>query len=150
MKVIEGASKLKSILLIFFVLCAWHSIHNTLSAQTSSPYSRYGIGELNGKGLVESFGMGGTSIALQNDTTPIFFINTGNPASYSTNRLTTAELGVNFNSLQLQNSTTKNTVHDAGLGYLTMAFPIKRWWGASIGLTPYSSVYLRINHAQPN
>src|ERR1035437_8801339 len=95
-----------------FLICFLLFQFSVAKAQTAvnSPYSRYGIGDLTGKGFSQNFSMGGTTIAMQNDSLPMFFINNGNPASYSTNRLTTADLGVNFNHIQLQNSSSKSSI----------------------------------------
>jgi len=135
---------------LFFLFIVFCIIHTTSIAQisNSSPYSRYGIGDLSGKGYAQGFAMGGTNIAMQTDTTPMFFINSGNPASYSNIRLTTAELGVNFNSIQLQNSSATKTVNNASVGYVSLAFPITKWWGSSIGLTPYSTVGYKVSDHQ--
>lgn len=140
----------KYIALAFFLFNTLYLLYNTSSAQVtnSSPYSRYGIGDLSGKGFAQGFAMGGTTAAMQNDSTPMFFINTGNPASYSTIRLTTAELGENFNRMQLQSSTAKKTINNASLAYLSLAFPLKKWWGASIGLIPYSTVGYKVSDHQ--
>ncbi|HET6225013.1 MAG TPA: hypothetical protein VFF27_01955 [Bacteroidia bacterium] len=110
------------------------------SSNTSSPYSRYGVGDLIGKGFAQGFALGGTHIALQNDSTFIFFINNGNPASYVNTSLTTAELGLNYSIVELQNAKTKNIAPNAALAYVSMAFPVKKWWGSSIGLIPFSTV----------
>lgn len=132
------------------VIIALFLIHNTASAQktNSSPYSRYGIGDLSGKGFAQGFAMGGTHIAMQNDSTAMFFINNGNPASYSNLRLTTADLGINFNRVQLESADIKQTVNNASLAYLSLAFPIKKWWVGSIGLIPYSTVGYKVSDHQ--
>lgn len=109
-------------------------------AGSQSPYSRYGLGDISAKGLAQNFAMGGTSIAMQNDSAPILFINPANPASYSNMKLTTAELGMNLSQLNLESSTASNKVNNASFSYFTIAFPLKKWWGASAGLMPYSSV----------
>lgn len=146
---INSTSKLRSVVFAFLVLNTFYSFHTTFAqTSTSSPYSRYGIGDIPGKGFGQSFAMGGTTIAMQNDTTPLFFINTGNPASYTGFKLTTAELGANYNRVQLQSATTKKTVNNASLGYISMAFPIKRWWGASVGIIPFSSVGYKVSDQQ--
>ena len=146
MKKIKSSS-LKSISFAFFVLINWCSLHNTASAQVnSSPYSRYGIGDVSPKGFEQSFAMGGTNIALQNDTTAMFFINNGNPASYSNIRLTTADIGLNFNSLQLQNTSAKQTINNASFAHLSLALPFKKWWVGSFGLTPFSSVGYKVSN----
>ncbi|HEX8516801.1 MAG TPA: hypothetical protein VF868_11415 [Bacteroidia bacterium] len=138
--IISGA-KLKTIILVFSVLHLLHSLNNKTFAQnTSSPYSRYGVGDVNSRVYGQGFAMGGTSIAMQNDTTPLFFINSTNPASYSGVYLTTAELGMNYNRLRLQSADTKKNINNASFGYVSIAFPIKKWIGASFGLVPFSSV----------
>ncbi len=150
MNTIKSVSKLKLIVFVFFVLGTLYSIHSTSTAQVtnSSPYSRYGIGDLSGKGFAQGFAMGGTNTALQNDSTPVYFINTGNPASYSNIHLTTAELGENFNRTALQSTNAKKTINNASLAYLSLAFPVNRWWGASFGLIPYSSVGYKVSDHQ--
>lgn len=150
MNSIKSIIKLESIVFAFLLSATFLFIHPTSNAQisTSSPYTRYGIGDINGKGFSQGFAMGGSTIALQNDTTAMFFINAGNPASYSNMRLTTAELGVNFSRLQLQSSSDKKTLHNASVGYISLAFPFKKWWGGSAGLIPYSSVGYNVSEHQ--
>jgi hypothetical protein len=133
---------------VFFIFLQTAQLNSKAQIATSSPYSRYGIGDITGKGLSQAFALGGSNIALQNDTTPVFFINSGNPASYSNIRLTTAELGVNFSRLQLQSQSTQKSINNASVGYITLAFPFKKWWGASAGLTPYSSVGYNVREQQ--
>lgn len=136
---------------VFFVLTVISLISFSAQAQltNSSPYSRYGLGDIYNKGFAQGFALAGSSIALQNDTTPIFFINPANPASYSNIRLTTAELGLNYTRLQLKNQNTSTITNSASFGYVSLAFPIRKWWwGASIGLLPYSSVGYRVSDQQ--
>jgi hypothetical protein len=134
---------------IFFILLSFYSI-NISKAQTAtgSPYSRYGIGDIEGKGFAQGSAMGGTTIAMQNDSTPMFFINSGNPASYASARLTTAELGMDYKRTQMLSTNTKKTINNASLKYVAMAFPLKKWWGASIGLIPFSSVGYKVSDHQ--
>src|ERR1043165_7984559 len=151
MKIIKSVNKIKSVVLSFFVLFLSCSIHNIAKSQTvvSSPYSRYGIGEINNKNMGQTTSMGGTNIAVQNDSLPMFFINPGNPASYSNNRLTTAELGANFNRVRLRSTNSTGVINTASFSYITLAFPIKRWWGLSVGLIPFSNVGYRVTDEQP-
>lgn len=131
-------SRSRATLVVFLLL---NILNFTSRAQSSSsPYSRYGIGDLNNKTYGQGTALGGTTIALQNDTTAMFFINTSNPASYSNVRLTTAELGLNYNRITLMSATDKKVVNNAGFGYVSIAFPLKKWCGASFGMIPLSSV----------
>lgn len=145
----QKRKSIQSIVFALFVLTILFCANNINSqVANSSPYSRYGIGDQGNKGFGQNFAMGGTIIAMQNDSTPMFFINSGNPASYSNIRLTAAELGVNFNRLQLQSAGAKKTINNASLAYVSLAFPFTKWWGASFGLLPYSSVGYKVSDRQ--
>jgi len=144
---IFSGAKLKTIIPVFTLLQLLFS--SEVSAQaTSSPYSRYGVGDVNSRVYGKGFAMGGTTIAVQNDSLPVFFINTTNPASYSTVLLTTAELGMNYNRMRLRSSETVKNVNNASFGYVSIAFPLKRWCGGSFGLIPFSSVGYSLSDSQ--
>jgi hypothetical protein len=147
---INNPFKFQTIYFAFLLSAILLFISNYSIAQiaTSSPYSRYGAGEITPKGFVKGFAMGSTCIAMQNDSSAMYFINSGNPASYSNMRLTVAELGVNFSRLQLESIGTKKTVNNGSVGYLALAFPFKKWWGASAGLMPYSAVGYKVSEKQ--
>ena len=138
-------NKQKLLLFVVFIFCILFSSFSFSQNATSSPYSRYGIGEITNKGFSQNFAMGGTVVAMQSDTIPYFFINTGNPASYSNVRLTTADLGINYTRLKLSSTAVKSTVNSASIGYVAMAVPLKKWCGASVGLIPYSSVGYKVS-----
>lgn len=135
-------------LVTFLFLSLLLNINYSFSQSTSSPYSRYGIGDLNSRNNAQSFSMGGSNIAMQNDTTPMFFINSNNPASNTNIRLSTADIGLNYNRVQLENSTTKQTINNVSMGYIYLGFPIKKYWGISLGLVPYSSVGYKVTDRQ--
>ena len=134
----------------FFIVVSVCLFFHSSKAQdaTRSPYSAYGVGDISNKSFGNGYAMGGSYIALQNDSTPMFFINNGNPASYSNVRLTTADLAVNFDRRQLQTSTAKQTVNAGSVGHLALAFPVNKWWGTSVGLMPYSSVGYNVSTNQ--
>jgi hypothetical protein len=139
MKIIKNSHQLK-LVLILFIIHAAPTISFAQASNTSSPYSRYGVGDIQSKGFAQGFAFGGSYVALQNDSLQMFFINAGNPASYANFRLTSAELGLNYSGMLLQNKTDKKLVHNASLAYVALAFPLKKWWGSSFGILPYSSV----------
>lgn len=150
MKIDIRRKNFNSAVLVFLVLQLVYSAHTLSHAQsTNSPYSRYGIGDVNSKVYGQGYGMGGTTIALQNDTTAMFFINASNPASYAGMKLTTVELGMNYNRIRVQNSNgTQKNLNSASFGYISIAFPFKKWWGGCLGLVPYSSVGYNITDQQ--
>ena len=74
---------------------------------TYSPYSRYGLGELNNTTFSPIQGLGGTYIGFKPDTTAPIFINAANPAAISGIRLTTLELGGIAQFSEFSNGITK-------------------------------------------
>jgi long-subunit fatty acid transport protein len=119
---------------LFLLLCS------SLSAQTiiTSPYSRYGIGDLTANDNAWNFSMGGTSIGLRSPN----HINFNNPASYTAFDSTSFifEGGIIFNFVQLKTNTQSTNRTYASVGYLTFGFPVTRWWKTTLGLLPYSNV----------
>lgn len=125
------------------------------NAQTSdiSPYSRYGIGDLQDQNSVLNFSMGGTGIAYHNDASTPFFINLKNPASYAYGfvpiedssgtggrKMAAFEAGLQDNILSLS-STGGQTAssNNAYLAYLALNIPVSRHFGLAMGLTPVST-----------
>jgi len=120
-----------------------------VSAQTSSssPYSRYGIGDLQFGGFTKNLGMGGISFGYR----PSYNLNISNPASYSSLQLTTFETAVNMNQIQMKSMDKSQNTNNASLSYFAFGFPIKnKKWGAALGLLPYSNVGYTINDQQIN
>lgn len=131
--------------LAFFLLITFFPGLTAIAQNSISPYSRYGVGDVNNRAHGQSFAMGGSTIAMQNDSLAMFYINNANPASYSNMRLTTAELGLSYERLRLQSSSNHQTLNNAGFSYVNIAFPLKKWIGASAGLMPYSSIGYKIS-----
>lgn len=109
---------------------------------TFSPYSRYGLGELNQTTFAHNAGMGGAYIALRNDSTVpgCIFINAGNPAAYSLIKLTTLEVGGVFTNSNFTSSTSSVKKWGTNFAYGALGFPIRTKGGACLGIMPYSSV----------
>lgn len=107
-----------------------------MSAQENSPYSRYGIGLLQAQENIANKGMGGTSIA---DASKVL-INPENPASYSSLRLTSYQLGLSGSLFNIKSSTAANRTGGFGLSYVNLAFPLGNHTGISFGLLPVSRV----------
>jgi hypothetical protein len=124
------------------------------SAQSSdvSPYSRYGIGDLQDQSSVLNFSMGGTGIAYHNDSITPFFVNLKNPASYAYGfipyedtsgkggiKMATFETGVINNSLSLTTEGQTTRSSNAFLSYIAFNIPVSRHFGLGMGLTPVST-----------
>ncbi len=120
------------------------ALPGTLSSQiTSSPYSIFGMGILEGNASGLSRAMGGTNIAFLTDRA----INYGNPASYDglDSLLTIFEVGIFSKYSVFQTSKEKQSLLNANFRYMAMAFRVSPWFSTSFGFTPYSSVGYNIN-----
>lgn len=139
MKYLNTIHNNKDLFRIFFLLFA---IVGCLSGfgQTSinSPYTRFGIGEISNNRNSYFAGLAGTSFAIRSP----FHINTSNPASYTAfdSLSFVFEGGVYGNLSKIQSDSLSITSKNASLTGLQFGFPVTRWWGASFGLLPLSSV----------
>jgi hypothetical protein len=134
-------------LFFLFSLLTLFSIH--ISAQTStSPYSRYGIGDLPFHGTTKNLGMGGVALGYS----PIYNLNLSNPAAYSSLLLTTFEAAVNMNQVEMKNgSAVKQDVNNTSFSYFGFGFPVKsKKWGTGFGLLPYSDVGYSLSETATN
>ena len=75
---------------ILCLLGTFFLVANKVSAQENSPYSRYGLGDLNNNQNTVNRGMGGVSQAYS-DPQSVNFVN---PASYYSLVLTTFDVGI--------------------------------------------------------
>ncbi len=104
----------------------------------SSPYSRFALGRLTPNNNILNMAMGGTSIASRNP----LFVNPENPASYTAFDSTSFVFDGAFllKRQTLSNIGVSSKTNDASLGYITMGFPVAKWWKSSFGVMPFSSV----------
>ncbi|MBL4657252.1 MAG: hypothetical protein JKX73_04575 [Flavobacteriales bacterium] len=112
----------------------------------SSPYSRYGIGDVNETGFYRNMGMGGLSIAMYDAKS----INIVNPASYTAFKKNSFvfDIGAESKFLTLNTADTTQTTYNTSLSYLTFGFPLTNWWGSSFGIRPFSNVNYKVTTTQ--
>jgi hypothetical protein len=131
----------KPLWILVFVACTLFSFSQS---STNSPYSRYGIGDLQSGSFTNTIPMGGLYHAIQNDSTAPYYINASNPASHATVRLTVFDIGYKHNTTELFTHQARFRSGQSILSNLSLAFPVAKWWGASFGLIPYSSIGYKI------
>ena len=119
-----------------FALLTLLSVQSFAQTITSSPYSRFGLGELQQTNTVVSIAMGGINNGLRLDN----IINSQNPASYNSVNLTTFDFGVSGRFDRISNANDYMISKHAAPNYMKMAFPITKKWSASIGLVPFSGM----------
>lgn len=120
-----------------------------LNAQTtSSPYSRYGLGDFQFNGFAQNVGMGSGGIGMRNDSILVQYINLSNPASLTSNNIVAYEVGFQSNTTMLQNTTDRSISNRTTLSHIGLAFPVTKWWSGAIGLVPYSSVGYNVSNTE--
>lgn len=121
-------------------LCVLSGLMTMTYAQhnTSSPYTRYGYGNIIDGGYGQSRAMGGLSYGVR----PSQYINAVNPASYtSIDSLTFRfEAGASFQISDQKGSGVRSTSLNGNLEFLAFQFAIRKWVAFSVGLQPVSVV----------
>lgn len=103
---------------------------------THSPYSLFGLGELRQSDYAPFMSMGGMSMSATDSAV----VNHTNPATYSyIGRLKPIfQIGMNGKFSSFENSTSKTNQRHFGLNQFQLGIPIKKRWGAALGIMPYS------------
>lgn len=128
-----------SLLTALFLLVAvqWATAQR---ATTSSPYSRFGIGELRHDLLPQTRGMGGIATGVRY-LGGYSNLNMANPASYSALHMTTMDAGVFGNITQLSNSQLSENAYNFALSHINFGIPFSpKAGGMSFGVMPFSDV----------
>lgn len=138
----------RSVSCLFIVVFCLNFIQISIAQNaTSSPYSRFGIGELSSITFARNLALGGSEIGLNQPG----FINYGNPAAYSTLWYTTYEGGVDFKQSELKTSGALHKTHTASVAYFDFAFPVTpQKWSLGFGLLPYSKVGYSVSESNLN
>jgi len=123
----------------------------TSSINAFSPYTMYGIGELNTPGTLATRSMGGAGVAMRSGGA----INLLNPASYSaaTKNSFLFDFGLegqNYYNAQRLDGVNRTTAYNT-FNFHDIAFqiPLAKKLGLGFSLTPYSSVGYRIKGDHP-
>ncbi|MFA6979079.1 MAG: hypothetical protein WC209_07110 [Ignavibacteriaceae bacterium] len=109
-----------------------------LFAQVNSPYSRYGIGDLEYSYSARRAGMGGLGVAMDDNA----FISMLNPAAWHSINLTRVEFAAYFNGNFVKDQTQKSFYSGGYFSGFSFAFPVSKENGIAIalGLVPLSKV----------
>ncbi len=105
---------------------------------TFTPYSVFGVGDINRAGTAYNKAMGGIGIGIRENR----LINILNPASL-TERDTLSfllDFGVNQKNILTETDNAKSAYNVFNMHHIVMSFPIYKKSAFSIGIIPYSSV----------
>ena len=133
-------NRLKSLVVVFCIIFS-----TTMFAQlaTNSPYSHFGLGDLQGNVFPEYNALGGGVTAIGSPNS----INYTNPATYiSFNpKSFLFSTGGWSQTTRMQNLIEEQTVSNNAFSHLILGFPINKKLAASAGITPFSSMGYAIN-----
>ncbi|MFN5325120.1 MAG: hypothetical protein ACK5C5_09400 [Bacteroidota bacterium] len=119
---------------MFFLLCP---IGIYAQSTVSSPYSRFGIGDIVPEGFASQIGMAGIGAGVYSP----HFINIANPASYIADTSTLFDIGLKGERRTLKSQSGSSKLGGATFSHFALAFPIKKHKiSAAFGLIPYSTV----------
>lgn len=127
---------LKNKVLLTFAVLILAGIAAT--AQTNSPYTRFGYGALGDNSFGMGRAMGGIGYGLRTNQQ----INAMNPASYAAMDSLTFlfDIGANIQNTWFKEGSLRESNLNGNLEYLAMQFPLGKYMAASIGLLPFSTV----------
>ncbi|NQU86452.1 MAG: hypothetical protein HQ541_11885 [Mariniphaga sp.] len=103
---------------------------------TTSPYSRFGLGDLQRGSVGRSSAMGGAILGSRSNQQ----INLANPASYtSTDSLSFLfDFGVKAGFSSFKNDISSFSTNNINFNYFAFSFPVTNRIGVGMGLTPFS------------
>jgi hypothetical protein len=139
---------LKNKIKISFMLVLVTMFVTQLSAQNqlSSPYSRFGMGEMAKRMSSTNIAMGDVAYAYQSPVA----VNVANPASYiafdSLSCLIDAAFSLNIISCKKSYKQNGSTI---SFNYLSLGFSVLRNWKTVLGFQPYSFINYTINQYTP-
>lgn len=130
----------------FLLLSGFFGVSAGAQDFTSSPYSRFGIGDLLSRNYGQGEAMGGLGIGLNNRTN----LNLINPAGIA--KMDSIqfifEVGAINRFTRFLTSDLSKISNNMGFSYLGMGFPITKWWKGSVGIMPYSGVGYSMNESK--
>ena len=128
-------SKINKIFILLFFIFISESL---IAQQSSSPYSRFGLGDLKSQFSPVFNSLGGGGFAINDSKV----INPFSPATYSSFESNSFlfSTGLNNELVNIESTDESQTLNNLSLSHITFGFPLTNKIGSSFGIIPYSSV----------
>jgi hypothetical protein len=141
---------IRFVIILFLFTATALGVKAQSTATTSSPYSRYGIGDINPMLMPQNEAMGGIGVAT-NRINGFFSVNPLNPASNAYIGLTVIDIGLygNFNTLEKSGQTSQSNANFR-LSHIAFGIPVSKRSAITFGLMPYSEVGYNYRQVSPN
>jgi len=122
---------------IILLLTLLLSLTSQAQETNLSPYSRFGIGDIESGSFIPQFGLAGGSVARFD----ILHFNPLNPAASAHLKNPVFAFGVKTEQLEVRSLDATSTNSTTRLDHFSVAFPMYDGkWGAGFGLSPYTSI----------
>jgi hypothetical protein len=130
--------KINNVLSVVMVLIICGLSGYAQNNNTSSPFSRYGLGDLHNYSYGRTAAMGGASLGSRH----AIQINSGNPASYTANDSLSFvfEFGLDGTFSNYKSNYGATKTDDINFRYFSLSWPVTKWLGAGMGIQPYSDM----------
>lgn len=117
--------------------------NTTVVAQTTnlSPYSRYGLGDMNTSVTAAQFGMGGLGSGYADNT----FVGLSNPATTAFLARTTFDFGLRYSGLTMSSNSESQKLSTTYVNHFIYAFSVKEKYCLTAGMVPYTRFGYTIN-----
>lgn len=137
---------LSVVIILIFCGLSGYAQQDLNNNNTTSPYSRYGLGDLHHYGYGRTTAMGGASLGSRHSIQ----INSANPASYnSIDSLSFIfEFGMDAKFSNYKSNTGSMKASDINFRYFSLSFPISKKIGAGLGFQPYSDMGNEIAYSE--
>ncbi|MBB5396306.1 hypothetical protein [Mucilaginibacter sp. AK015] len=141
---------IRFVIILFLFTATALGVKAQSTATTSSPYSRYGIGDIDPMLMPQNVGMGGIGVAT-NRINNFNNANSLNPASYASIGLTVIDIGLygKFNTLEKSGQSSQSNANFR-LSHIAFGLPISKRSAISFGLMPYSELGYNYRQVRPN
>ena len=128
-------SKINKIFTLLFFIFISESL---IAQQSSSPYSRFGLGDLKSQFSPVFNSLGGGGFAINDSKV----INPFSPATYSSFESNSFlfSTGLNNELVNIESIDESQTLNNLSLSHITFGFPLTNKIGSSFGIIPYSSI----------
>jgi hypothetical protein len=128
--------KFKRIALFVVIVIFPATIFAQFNNNTTSPYSRYGLGDLQSGTTGRAASMGGAVLGSRNKQQ----INMKNPASYTSidSMAFLFEFGLKAKLSNYKTDISSMSTNDVNFDYFAFSFPVSKRIGISMGMTPFS------------
>ena len=128
------SKKNKIFTLLFFIFIS----ESLIAQQSSSPYSRFGLGDLKSQFSPVFNSLGGGGFAINDSKV----INPFSPATYSSFESNSFlfSTGLNNELVNIESIDESQTLNNLSLSHITFGFPLTNKIGSSFGIIPYSSI----------